>query len=196
MEKLFAALAEVFDGDLPIEGHAREALRASVAEAAALEVSADASPLPEDFLRVMQQASAHPVCKLIAAAPLQWTPPQTSDDPLYVKHSLSKVHVELLGPKGLVRSDAVRLGLYGMSPHAEYGVRTHPAEEIYIMLAGKVEWKRADDQYLPHNPGERSHHPSMMKHANRTTNSAFMSVYVWHGDLSTDGYVYAGIADT
>ena len=68
-----------------------------------------------------------------------WPPPETSNDPLYIKHSISKVHVELLGPNGLVKSDKVRLALYGMKPGAEYEIRTHVAEEIYIIPAGDVD---------------------------------------------------------
>ncbi len=197
LNKLFAALADVFDADLPIEVHAREALLTAVPDAAEVECAGkEPVGLPESILKVMAAEDAHAVCGLIAQAPLQWTPPQTSSDPLYVEHSVAKAHVELLGPSGLVPSDSVRLGLYGMLPNAEYGVRTHPAEEIYIMLAGKVDWKRGHNPYLSHVCGDRSYHPSMLAHANRTGDSAFMSVYVWYGDLSVDGYKYAGLPET
>jgi hypothetical protein len=33
----------------------------------------------------------------------------------------------------------------------------------------------------------------MMPHASRTHEVAFLSVYAWYGDLSTDNYVYEGI---
>ena len=77
-------------------------------------------------------------------------------------------------------------------PYSEYGMRTHPAEEVYIMLAGRVDWARGQTSYTDHRPGERSYHPSMMAHANRTHASAFMSTYVWTGDISTKNYVYSG----
>ncbi len=141
----------------------------------------------------MTRADAHPVCALITHLPFHWAPPQSSTDPLYTAHSVAKVHVELLGPGGLVTSDRVRLGLYGMLPHSEYGIRTHPAEEIYVMLAGEADWKRDAEPYAPHGPGARSYHPSMMPHASRTRDMAFMSVYVWHGDISTENYAYAGL---
>ena len=202
MDNLFKELADVFDGDRQIETHAREALLASVSQAADVDLQSACVPadktfgLPESILQVVAAEDAHPVCRLIAQAPLQWTPPQTSNDPLYVKHSHAKAHVELLGPAGLVPSASVRLGLYGMLPDAEYGVRTHPAEEIYIMLAGQSYWKRGSLPYLPHICGDRSHHPSMLEHANRTGDRAFMSVYVWHGDISTDNYSYSGLPET
>ena len=122
----------------------------------------------------MERADANPICKLITEMQFNWAPPQTSSNPLYIKHSISKVHVELLGPNGLIKSDKVRLGLYGMKPGAEYGIRTHAAEEISIMLAGDVDWKCCDATYAPHLPGERSHHPSMMPHASRTHEVAFL----------------------
>lgn len=197
---LFKELAAVFDGELPIEKHASEALLAAADHATTVEVAKIGAyksvGLAKPYLDVMAAPNAHPVCGLIEQIPFRWIPPQTSSDPLYVKHSFAKAHVELLGPGGLVQSDAVRLGLYGMLPDSEYGIRTHPAEEIYLMLAGQVDWKRADDPYVVHGPGERSYHPSMMEHANRTADSAFMSVYVWHGELSTDNYAYAGVPES
>lgn len=189
LDKLFNALADVMDGTAEIEVFARESL---LEHANSAVLNNYGSHLPATVLEVMSDDDAHPVCELIADIPFHWRPPQTSSDPLYVEHSLPKVHVELIGPGGLVRSDDIRIGLYGMLQNAEYGIRTHPAEETYMMLAGKVYWKRGSDPFKLHGPGERSYHPSMLEHANRTGDAAFMSIYVWHGDISTDNYVYSG----
>lgn len=190
LESLFNALADVFDSSQPIEIFARQALLAHAKDAVLVE---HGKPLQASVAAVMTEARAHSVCELILNTPYCWAPPQTSSDPLYVKHSLSKVHVELIGPGGLSKSEHVRLGLYGMLPGAEYGIRTHPAEETYVMLAGGAYWKRGSDPYALHAAGERSYHPSMMEHATRTGDEAFMSVYVWCGDISTDNYVYTGV---
>jgi hypothetical protein len=93
----------------------------------------------------------------------------------------------------LIKSDVVRLGLYGMQPNAEYGIRTHPAEEIYVMLAGDCLWMRGEAEYTKATVGERSHHPSYLPHATKTQTNAFMSVYAWIGDLSTEQYAYEGL---
>ena len=196
LQQLFTELSTVFDRSVPIDAHAQKALLAADCSQSSHDAnSANASLLPEPFLNIMSAADAHPVCATIARIPFNWAPPQTSGDALYIQHSLAKVHVELLGPGGLVESDQVRIGLYGMLPDAEYGIRTHPAEELYVMLAGEVFWKRDSDPYLLHMPGERSHHPSMMEHANKTADKAFMSIYVWHGDIATDNYRYAGVPE-
>ncbi len=185
-------LADVFDGALEIEKIAQQELR-SVSEVV---LAHRAAPLPDPIVEVMQGADAHPLCQEILSIPFDWCPPQTSLDPLYAKHSAFKSHVEFLGPDGLAKSDVVRLGLYGMLPHSEYGVRTHPVEEIYVMLAGDCLWKRGDHPYEAEAAWGRSYHPSMMPHATKTRDKAFMSVYVWIGDLSKDSYVYNGLPET
>lgn len=193
LSDLFTALSDVFDGPHSIENRAAAALRTAAGKGFQPDLSDAGRPLPRPFQDVMERPDAHPVCSQIARMPFHWVPPTTSADPAYIAHSIRKVHVELLGPDGLVRSDAVRLGLYGMLPHADYGVRTHPAEEVFVMLAGAAFWKRGEAPYSLHGPGDRSYHPSNLPHATRTEELAFMSVYVWDGDISTDGYIYSGI---
>ena len=182
-------LANIFDGDLEIEKTARLEL-SKVSQA---NFSTERGKLPATILLVMQQSDAHPLCKDIIKMPFDWRPPETSRSPLYAKHSIFKSHVELVGPDGLVKSESIRLGLYGMLPDSEYGVRTHPAEEIYIMLAGECFWKRGDAPYCCERTNGRSYHPSLMPHASKTKDQAFMSVYAWVGDLSTESYEYSGL---
>ena len=182
-------LADVFDGDIEIEMIAKRELR-KVSQA---NFSMNQCDLPAPIISVMQKSDAHPLCSDIIGMPFDWRPPETSKSPLYAKHSVFKSHVELVGPNGLVKSESVRLGLYGMLAHSEYGVRTHPAEEIYIMLAGECFWKRGDFPYCCERTNGRSYHSSFMPHASKTKDQAFMSVYAWVGDLSTDAYEYSGL---
>ena len=190
LEPLFRGLSNLFDGDLDIEKTASAELAKKAAGAMG---ESSARPLAPEFLAVMGQKAAHPICVEIAKLPFNWAPPQTSQSDLYKSHSHFKAHVELLGPDGLVKSDVVRLGLYGMMPQSEYGIRTHPAEEIYIMLAGQCYWMRGTASYQAASVGQRSYHPSDMPHATLTKTVAFMSVYAWAGDLSTDRYSYQGL---
>ena len=141
----------------------------------------------------MTKEDAIPICADILKVPFAWVPPKTSVDPLYTAHSHSKVHIELLGPQGIIKSKFVRLGLYGILPNSEYGIRTHPAEELFIMLAGQAEWLRGAGKYELKRAGEYSYHPSGMRHATKTTHSAFMSVYIWSGDISAHNYQYLGL---
>ncbi|MEO1141999.1 MAG: dimethylsulfonioproprionate lyase family protein [Pseudomonadota bacterium] len=189
LEALFLGLAEALNSELEIEAQGARALLAAASKAT---YEGEGIPLPQPFLDVMSAENALPVCDLIKDLSLPWLPPQTSPDPAYLALSAIKVHVELLGPGGLVQDDNVRLGLYGILPNSEYGIRTHPAEEVFVMLAGEAGWKRGEADFQVHGPGERSHHPSMLQHATRTYDKAFMSVYVWAGDISTENYKYQG----
>jgi len=192
LAKLFDGLCDILNEEYQIERNAMAELRRARSETHAPQ---EPTALADPFLEVMTRDSAHPLCDLISNLPFCWAPPQTSSDPLYHKHSLFKAHVELLGPGGLLTSSRVRIGLYGMLPHSEYGLRTHPAEETYIMLAGSAFWKLADAPYRQLFSGERSHHPSMLPHATRTGDDAFMSIYIWDGDIATDQYRYFGIPE-
>ena len=192
LTSLFDALCAILDPKYSIEANAIKALKDAEAD---MDLPQQTAPLDQVFLDVMAKADAHPICRLIASMPFNWIPPQTSQDPLYQEHSSFKAHVELIGPTGLVPSSSIRMGLYGMRPHSEYGIRTHPAEETYIMLAGHALWMRGDAPYEGLVTGQRSYHPSMMRHATKTDESAFMSVYIWDGDLSTEKYQYLGLPE-
>lgn len=191
----FDELAKAFDGDLEIEARAKQALLTAKIDAR-FTLTAPSNPLPQSFLDLLMAKDAHPICTHIANMPFNWVPPETSDDPLYIQHSQTKVHVELLGPEGLIYAKDIRIGLYGMGPNSEYGLRTHPAEEVFVMLAGQVDWKRDQAPYEKTTTGQRSYHPSMMPHANRTTDQCFMSAYVWSGDVSRQEYIYQGIPNS
>ena len=181
------------EGHLNIKDIASNELEVAIKENKWSEINSFSSQLAKPFLDVMTKENAIPICADILNFPFAWVPPKTSDEPLYTAHSHSKVHVELLGPKGIIKSKFVRLGLYGILPNSEYGIRVHPAEELFIMLAGQAEWLRGPGEYELKIAGEYSYHPSGMRHATKTTHSAFMSVYIWSGDISTDKYQYLGL---
>ena len=181
------------EGHLKIKDIASNELEVAIKGNKWSEINSFSSQLAKPFLDVMTKENAIPICADILKVPFAWVPPKTSDDPLYAAHSHSKVHVELLGPQGIIKSKFVRLGLYGILPNSEYGIRTHPAEELFIMLAGQAEWLRGTGKYELKIAGEYSYHPAGRRHATNTKHSAFMSVYIWSGDVSTERYQYLGL---
>ncbi len=80
-----------------------------------------------------------------------------------------------------------------MLPNLTCGTGTHPAEKVFVMLAGQAHWKRTGNPFALHGVGELPYHPSMMEHATRAGAQGFMSIYAWRVDLSTEQYVYAGL---
>lgn len=137
-KNLFLKLAEVFNGNQEIERLPSQELIANAHKPLVLGLG---TPLASDFINTMQCEDAEPICSLVLEIPFDWAPPETSNSRFYRHHSIFKAHVELLGPDRLFHSNKIWLGLYGMLPHSEYCIRTHPAEEIYMMLAGNYLWK-------------------------------------------------------
>ena len=103
---------------------------------------------------------------------------------------------EIIGIDAPFASNKMRSFVVYQPPNVYYPWHQHPAEEIYIMLAGDCLWKRGADIYRSLTANERSHHPSYLPHANKTQSNAFMSVYVWIGDLSKDQYSYKGLPES
>ncbi len=198
-KKILLGLKNIIENQSLAEGHlkikevASNELKVAIKGNKWSEINPFSSQLAKPFLDVMTKENAIPICADILNVPFSWVPQKTSEDPLYTAHSHSKVHVELLGPAGIIKSKFVRLGLYGILPNSEYGIRTHPAEELFIMLAGQAEWLRGAGEYELKRAGEYCYHPSGIRHATKTTHSAFMSVYIWSGDISTDKYQYLGL---
>ena len=109
--------------------------------------------------------------------------------PAYKEHSHCKV-CRAAGADRLAASSKIRLGLMAC---CRFGIRnrTHPAEETYH--AGRSAFWNGDTPYR-RLTGERSHHPSG-PHATRTGDAAFMSIYIWDGDISTENYRYYGTTE-
>jgi len=87
---LFMQLADALDGAESIEHHARQALQDAAGQA---QYSGHSVELAKPFIEAMNDADAHPVCKLIQSLHLPWAPPETSSDKLYIEHSGCKAHV-------------------------------------------------------------------------------------------------------
>ena len=83
----------------------------------------------------------------ILKAELDWYPPKTSPDKLYLEFSKWKTHVEILESKELIKSDIVRKGLYGLLSQSQHAIREHPVEEIYMAMVRVSYWKFGYDNY-------------------------------------------------
>ena len=110
----------IAEGRLGIQDNACTAIDEAIAQHIWAEPEGSPSPLSKPFVDVMTSGTAHNICQDILQIPFSWAPPNTSDNPLYVAHSHSKAHVELLGPQGIITSQKIRLGLYGILPVSEF----------------------------------------------------------------------------
>ena len=91
----------------------------------------------------------------------------------------------LAGPGGLVETDKLALGILLLGPNTHYPGHRHPAVEIYIVAAGRAEWRKDAEPWRIEPPEAVIRHDSMMLHATRTMAEPLLAVYIWQGDLKT-----------
>jgi quercetin dioxygenase-like cupin family protein len=85
----------------------------------------------------------------------------------------------------LIESPDVAIGLLMLGPDTRYASHRHPAEEIYVPLAGTAWWQRGDEPWRPVAPGCPIHHPPAVPHATRTGGSPLIALYLWRGEIAT-----------
>lgn len=95
-----------------------------------------------------------------------------------------QAHVAFVGPAGLVRSDALLLGIFLIGPRAFYPDHSHAADEVYYVIAGRGEWRKGDGPFAGHGPGGLIEMPSFEPHAIRTGAEPVLMVYAWTGDIA------------
>ena len=137
--------------------------------------------LPGPILKLLQSESQMPsVCEIIAVAKeLQWHESARSHTP----------YSQLIGPTGLVKHRSFRVGLFALISGIDYADHVHPADEVYIVLAGCGSWSLDGGPYQAKGAGDIIDIPSMMTHAMRTNTTPALTVYSWTGDdVSLDHY--------
>jgi hypothetical protein len=90
---------------------------------------------------------------------------------------------EILGPTtGSFRSTEARLGFTLIGPRTHYPAHSHPAAELYHLLAGPSIWIKAGAASHK-EPGDFILHPSGVSHAMETDDASLLSIYSWSGDI-------------
>ncbi len=88
---------------------------------------------------------------------------------------------ELVGPRGLRRSERMACGILLLGPHTNYPRHRHPAEELYLPLSGTALWQRGDEEWREMPPGSVVHHRSDEPHAMRCLAQPLLALYLWCG---------------
>lgn len=148
-------------------------------------------PVARWWQRALAAASpAHRACLAELAPRLVWT-----QNPNYRRRPsppfLSNYgYAAILGANDgravpVIVEPSAALGLLMLGPATLYPPHRHPAEEIYIPLAGTADWQRGDAAWQRVAPGIAIHHPSGIPHATRTGGQPLVALYLWHGAVST-----------
>ena len=132
---------------------------------------------------VSAPAAMRPVVEaLLAAAPvLAWRQTYSAaqmSPPFLDQYGWS----ELVGLAGAVPSRACAVGFLILGPGIEYPPHHHEALELYVPLAGRATWWRAQHGWQDVEPGETVRHEAWEPHAMRTGSEPLLALYLWRSD--------------
>jgi hypothetical protein len=88
---------------------------------------------------------------------------------------------EVLGLSGPRHSERLACGFLLLGPRTHYPSHQHAAEELYVPLSGRAEWRQGDGIWRRHEPGTVIQHRSEEPHAMRTQDQPLLAVYLWRG---------------
>jgi hypothetical protein len=94
-------------------------------------------------------------------------------------------YCELLGPAGHRVDPSIALGVLLLAPRTCYPPHRHPANELYVVLAGSAQWRISEGDWVARASGAVIHHPSMTTHAMRTDEEPLLAAYLWTDHLAT-----------
>jgi hypothetical protein len=89
---------------------------------------------------------------------------------------------EIIGLSGAFASTRMSCGFLLLGPATVYPRHRHPAEEIYVPLAGAAEWQQGDARWRRQPVGAVVHHAGGEAHSMRTAAVPLAALYLWHGD--------------
>jgi hypothetical protein len=89
--------------------------------------------------------------------------------------------MELIGPRGPFVAEEIACGLLMFAPDTEYPQHRHEAEEIYVVLAGRAEWRAGAEDYAIAAPGAVLHRRPWSPHATRMGSEPMLALYLWRG---------------
>jgi len=90
---------------------------------------------------------------------------------------------EVVGRDTVLGAEGMRSFLVYQAPGFHYPLHHHPAEEIYLVLAGAGEFHLQGAPSRRLGPGETAHHPVNAPHALTTHEEPLVAYVVWKGDI-------------
>ena len=93
---------------------------------------------------------------------------------------------QVIGPSDApFHCDTLRSFIAWTPPGLHYPWHHHPAEELYVVIAGEAEFFLHGEPPRILRPGDSIFHPSMRPHAVTNHAHPVLSYIVWRGDLDT-----------
>ena len=124
---------------------------------------------------------------------LAWTQnPNYSDAKLGAGYMAGYAYADVVGPRGVIASDSVAMGVLLLGPGRLYPDHTHPATELYHVLSGTADWSRDGGDFAARPPGSRIFHPPWMRHAMRVEGETLFAWYAWLGEVNVAADLVTG----
>jgi quercetin dioxygenase-like cupin family protein len=116
---------------------------------------------------------------------LGWTQnPNYSDAKLGQGYMAGYAYCDFVGPRGLMASQSIAMGVLILGPGRLYPDHNHPAAEIYHVLSGTADWSRDGGAFAPQPPGTAIHHAPWVRHAMRIGDETLFALYGWVGEVA------------
>ncbi len=94
------------------------------------------------------------------------------------------INAEIIGPKGIVFSDEITVGVTLMRPDIVYPDHHHPPEEVYIVLSSGF-WRQNNEEWWAPGPGGYVYNAPDILHAMKSTADPLFAI--WCLNLSSNG---------
>lgn len=91
----------------------------------------------------------------------------------------------IIGPGGPFMSQSLRAWIVYMPPHLHYPWHHHPAEELYLVLAGSALFMKRGHPDTVLNPGDTAFHAGNQPHAMETGAHPVLCLVVWRDGFDT-----------
>lgn len=92
---------------------------------------------------------------------------------------------EILGRDTALGTHEMRSFIVYQAPGAHYPLHHHPAEELYLVIAGEADFTIEGEGTQTLRPGDTSYHRSNVPHALTTGDQGIIAYVLWRGDLLT-----------
>ncbi|MGH6853943.1 MAG: dimethylsulfonioproprionate lyase family protein [Aestuariivirga sp.] len=86
---------------------------------------------------------------------------------------------QIIGPHGFFPGRNFLLGLLMLGPNRHYKDHYHPAPELYWLLTGPSQWKRAGGDFETKPAGTTIWHAPNVVHATKTAGQPLLALWCW-----------------
>ena len=98
---------------------------------------------------------------------------------------------QIVGQKGILKSEKLRTGLFLLAPGLFYPLHTHAAQEVYLAIAGNIQIQHGlEGKPFDVGSGHHSYTPGNKLHSLKTGEAPVLLLYIWIGEVDSPNLVW------